>query len=93
MTLELCEKRLRNILEPLGWGFCLTREKWNHSNGEQSDVCKVFIVPKQTAPKRIKEIDIVKSNWWDVYEEAVKAIGQTKQALAWGEAIPEEVEF
>lgn len=92
MTLEQCEVELLKILEPLGWGFCLTREKWNHSNGTKSDLCKVFVIPKQIAAERINEIEIVRVTWQLACDVAIDEIEKTKQALAWGDkAVENEV--
>lgn len=89
MTLEQCEAKLLEILKPLNWGFCLTREKWNHSNGATSDLCKVFIIPRQAASKEIKEIEIVKVTWQLVYDVAINEIEKTKEALAWDDKVVE----
>ena len=89
MTLEQCEAKLFEILKPLNWGFCLTREKWNHSNGATSDLCKVFIIPRQTAAKRINEIEIVRVTWQLACDVAIDEIEKIKQALAWGDEVIE----
>lgn len=89
MTLEQCEAELLKILEPLGWGFCLTREKWNHSNGAKSDLCKAFVIPKQTASKEINEIEIVRVTWQLVYDVAIEEIEKTKQAFVWDDKAAE----
>ena len=89
MTLEQCEAKLLEILKPLNWGFCLTREKWNHSNGLTSDLCKVFIIPKQTASKEINEIEIVRVTWQLVYDVAIEEIEKTKQAFVWDDKAAE----